>query len=57
MDCLSGDFDLSDAITEAVAHLRKTAEGEIRCQGTRDERKGRRACRNLLRYKLTLGYV
>lgn len=57
VDCLSGDFDLSDAVSQAVTHLRKTVEGEIRCQGTREEPKGKRPCHNLLCYKLTLGYV
>jgi hypothetical protein len=57
-ECLAGDFDLSDAVTEAVAGRRKIAEGEIRCEGTRAKAKeGKRPCHNLLRYKLTLGYV
>ena len=57
-DCLAGDFDLSDAVTEAVAHRCKSVEGEIRCGGTREMAKGNRTpCANLLRYKLTLGYV
>jgi hypothetical protein len=49
---------LSDAVTEAVNHKRKSAEGAIRCEGTRERPKeGKRPCHNLLRYKLTLGYV
>ena len=57
-DCLAGDFDLSDAVAEAVAHRRKSAEGEIRCGGTREMTKGNaKPCANLLRYKLILGYV
>ena len=57
-ECLAGDFDLSDALTAAVARRRKSAEGEIRCQGTRTKPKGSQMpCHNLLRYKLTLGYV
>lgn len=57
-ECLGGDFDLSDAVTEAVAHRRKSAEGEIRCQGTRKgPKESKRPCHNLLRYRLTLGYV
>lgn len=57
-ECLAGDFDLSDAIAEAVTRRRKLAEGEIRCQGTRTKPKGSPTpCHNLLRYKLTLGYV
>src|SRR3954462_11506409 len=32
-ECLAGDFDLSNAVAEAVAKNRKAVEGEIRCQG------------------------
>jgi hypothetical protein len=57
-ECLAGDFDLSNAVAEAVAKRRKTVEGEVRCEGTRPKTKeDRRPCHNLLRYKLTLGYV
>jgi hypothetical protein len=57
-DCLSGDFDLSNAVTEAVAHRRKSVDGEVRCGGTREMAKGnRKPCANLLRYRLTLGYA
>ena len=56
-ECLAGDFDLSNAVSEAVANRRKVAEGELRCQGTRVKPKdNKRPCHNLLRYKLTLGY-
>jgi hypothetical protein len=56
-ECLAGDFDLSDAVAEAVAKRRKAVEGELRCQGTRVRPKeDKRPCRNMLRYKLTLGY-
>ena len=57
-ECLAGDFDLSDAVAGAVAKRRKAVEGEIRCQGTRVRSKeDKTPCHNLLRYKLTLGYV
>lgn len=56
-DCLAGDFDLSDAVAEAVANRRKTSNGEIRCQGKRAlPKEDERPCHNLLRYKLTLGF-
>jgi hypothetical protein len=56
-ECLAGDYDLSDAIAQAVAKRRKTVEGEVRCQGKRVRPKeAERPCQNLLRYKLTLGY-
>ena len=57
-ECLAGNFDLSNAVAEAVARRRKCAAGEIRCQGTRENPKEiKRPCHNLLRYKLTLTYV
>ena len=57
-ECLAGDFDLSDAVAEAVAKGHRTAEGEVCCQGTRVRPpEGRKPCHNLLRYKLTLGYA
>lgn len=58
IECLEGDFDLSEALSEAVAKRCKTVEGEIRCQGTRVKSKeNKKPCQNLLRYKLTLDYV
>lgn len=57
VECMEGDFDLSNAVSLAVAKRCKTVEGEIRCQGTRVKpREGKSPCHNLLRYKLTLGY-
>jgi hypothetical protein len=57
-ECLAGDFDLSGAVAEAVAKRRKNVEGEIRCHGSRVMPKSdTMPCRNLLRYKLALGYV
>jgi hypothetical protein len=32
-ECVGGDFDLSDALAEAVKKRRKIASGEMRCQG------------------------
>lgn len=57
-ECLGGDFDLSDAVAHAVTKRSKTVEGEIRCEGTRFRPKEEaKPCHNMLRYKLTLGYV
>ena len=57
-ECLGGDFDLSNAVAEAVTKRSKIVEGEIRCQGTRSRPKEvAKPCHNMLRYKLTLGYV
>jgi hypothetical protein len=57
VECICGDFDLSDALAQAVKELRKVAAGELRCQGTRKH--GDRepvACGTVLRYKLDLNY-
>ena len=57
-ECLAGGFDLSNAIAEAVARRRKSAVGEMRCQGTLEKpSQSKRPCRNVVRYNLTLGYV
>jgi len=58
LDCVDGEFDLSDAVAEALADLRKSVVGEIRCSGMCERRNEiKMSCRNLLRYKLTIGYV
>jgi len=57
VECICGDFDLSDALAQAVKGRRKVAAGELRCQGTR--KRGDRepvACGTVLRYKLNLDY-
>jgi hypothetical protein len=57
VECLGGDFDLSEALAEAVRKRSKVAAGELRCQGTR--KRGDRepvACGTLLRYKFNLIY-
>jgi hypothetical protein len=57
-DCVRGDFDLSDAITRAVAERRGDVTGKLCCQGwlskaTIDTVR----CNAVLRYKLNLEYV
>lgn len=57
VECMGGDFDLSEALARAVAAREKVVEGELRCGGTR--KRGDREkvpCRTLLRYKLNLKY-
>lgn len=55
--CVGGDFDLTEALAEAVAEGHKVATGELRCQGTRTRGKQKSvACGTLLRYKLNLSY-
>jgi hypothetical protein len=57
-ECVGGDFDLSAAVAAAVKGRRKIAEGEIRCEGMRLKPKQEKTpCQNLMRYKLSLGYV
>ena len=58
MECVCGDFDLTEAVAKAVAGRHKVAAGELRCEGTRKH--GDRepvACGTLLRYKLSLIYA
>ena|SRR5579859_5465268 len=57
VECTCGDFDLTNALLEAVAARRKLAAGELHCHGTR--RRGDHepvTCGTLLRYKLHLNY-
>jgi hypothetical protein len=57
VECACGDFDLSEALTEAVAGRRKLTTGELRCRGTR--KRGDREpvlCGTVLRYRLILNY-
>jgi hypothetical protein len=57
-ECVGGDFDLSGTLAQSVTGRRKIVEGAIRCQGSRTRpKKDKAPCHNLLRHKLTLGYV
>jgi len=56
-ECVRGDFDLSDVLADAVAAHRTTESGEMCCEGWRSRATiDTVPCRNILRYKLTLGY-
>jgi len=56
-ECVRGDFDLSAVLAAAVSTRRTTATGEMRCAGWRSRATiDTVPCRNILRYKLTLGY-
>ena len=56
--CSCGHYDLSAAFANALHSRSKKVEGEVRCEGTRSRVNGEGLpCGNLLRYKLTLGYV
>jgi len=57
VECLGGDFDLSEALANAVEARSKLVTGELRCKGTRKRGdRERMACQTLLRYKLNLNY-
>lgn len=56
-ECIRGDFDLTDVLAKAVAARRTSAIGEMRCHGWRNKDSIKSVyCRNVLRYKLSLGY-
>lgn len=56
-ECVAGDFDLSNALAEAVRNRQATASGEMCCQGWLSKTTiDRTHCHNILRYKLTLEY-
>jgi hypothetical protein len=56
-ECIGGDFDLSDALTQTVAAREVTATGEMCCRGWLSKTTiDRIHCRNILRYKLSLEY-
>jgi hypothetical protein len=57
VECLGGDFDLSNVLAQAVAAGCKVVVGELRCHGTRKRGdRERESCQTLLRYKLSLTY-
>jgi hypothetical protein len=56
-DCVCGDFDLSEAITQVFRDRQASVSGEMRCQGWLDQSKiNSRRCHMILRYKLSLEY-
>lgn len=56
-ECVCGDFDLSEALAQAVATRQATATGEMRCQGWLSKTAiDRIRCHTILRYKLSLEY-
>ena len=58
MDCVRGDFDLTQDLAEAAASRRGTATGELRCYGWRNKVSIEKVrCGRILRYKLTLEYA
>ena len=56
-ECVRGDFDLTEVLARAVKARRALEIGEMRCPGWRNKEEIKKVyCRNLLRYKLRLGY-
>jgi hypothetical protein len=56
-ECVGGDFDLSEALAQAVAQRRTTVAGEMCCQGWHSKNTiGTVRCHHILRYKLKLAY-
>ncbi len=56
-ECVCGDYDLSEALAQAVAARRPTVTGEMCCHGWLSKSTiDRIHCQNILRYKLSLEY-
>lgn len=56
-ECIRGDFDLSEALAQAVATHQATATGEMCCQGWLSKTTiDRIHCHEILRYRLSLEY-
>ncbi len=56
-ECVRGDFDLGDDLSNAVSGHCTSVNGKKRCLGWLNKTSiGSVRCHNILRYKLTLGY-
>src|SRR4026207_835824 len=56
-ECVRGDFDLSDAITSAVAERKSAVTGELCCHGWQSKTSiDAVRCGKILRYTLNLAY-
>lgn len=56
-ECVGGDFDLSQALVQAVAARQTTVTGEMCCQGWLSKTTIERIhCHSVMRYKLSLAY-
>ena len=57
-NCVGGDFDLSAALSKAVAGRKTTLSGEIHCEGWSNQGAiGQEHCNHVLRYKLSAEYA
>ena len=56
-ECIRGDFDLSEALAQAVAARQTIVSGEMCCQGWLSKNTiDTVRCHHILRYKFSLGY-
>ena len=56
-ECVGGDFDMSEALADAVADHKTSVSGKLVCQGWRSKATVDKVhCNNILRYTLRLGY-
>jgi hypothetical protein len=56
-ECIRGGFDLSEDLAKVVTARRKTASGEVVCEGWRSKTTINTVhCNNILRYELSLAY-
>jgi len=56
-ECIRGDFDLSEALAQAVTARQASASGEMCCQGWLSKTTiDQIHCRHILRYKFSLTY-
>jgi hypothetical protein len=57
MDCVDGDYDLTNTLARAIAGRQTEVTGETRCPGWRSRTTmGSVHCENLLRYRFILKY-
>lgn len=57
VECVGGNFDLTEELARAVAERREIASGEVRCEGWQSKTTIDRVyCGHMLRYKLSLGF-
>lgn len=56
-ECVRGDFDLTDALAQAIAARHTTVSNRLQCQGWRNRTTINSVpCGKILRYTITLGY-
>ena len=57
VECVKGDFELTEELATALAKRLKTVAGELSCDGWQNKASIKKTkCNHVLRYKLKLGY-